>query len=170
MSFRLFDFAVDPITLECGVRLPALPIRGWVGSTGRLARVGATGRCGCVHTAFPHCKNARTHRCVTRHPNAAARCGLSYGIDCSCPHGRCARGRVGWMVGLLVGPWSSSRPEQNADFLCFNNLGSCYGTYGPDDAGFPHEGGCGGHPDRCRDKGGLCLARTPDARPHHHLG
>ena len=30
MGFRLFDFAVEPITLECGVRLPMLPIRGWV--------------------------------------------------------------------------------------------------------------------------------------------
>jgi len=45
-------------------------------------------------------------------------------------------GDAGWWQGL-VGP-KNALDTDSYDVLCINNLGSCYGSTGPDTTGFPH--------------------------------
>ena len=122
MSFRLFDFAVDPITLECGVRLPALPIRGWVwgpqGDWPALAQqVDVVG----LHRV----SIARTHEHIAALP--AIRTPL-HAVDCPTVlivHALTGDAHVGgsdgWW-GPLVGPGRPLDPNRMR-ILCFNNLG-----------------------------------------------
>lgn len=93
MSGTPFTVALEPITLECGVRLPSLRLAGW--RWGRSDRPVVL----LVHALTG---DARADR---------------------------------WWPAL-VGPGKVLDPEQ-VQLLCFNNLGSAYGSTSPLDDDFP---------------------------------
>jgi homoserine O-acetyltransferase len=93
MSGDIFTLELEPLTLECGVRLPALSVRGW--------------SCGPADAPVVLLIHALTG---DHHADR-------------------------WWPGV-VGPGRPLDPSTHR-ILCFNNLGSCYGTTGPMDSRFP---------------------------------
>lgn len=93
MSEDIFTLSLEPLTLECGPRLPALNVRGW-----------AAGPANAPVVLLIHALTG-DHRADL------------------------------WWSGL-VGPSKPLDPATHR-IVCFNNLGSCYGTTGPKDDWFP---------------------------------
>lgn len=140
MTARQFEFSVPPFRLECGVALPTLHLRGWTaGPEGdfpglhRRARVlpdrpseGPVARTAAEIAELPHIDRTTTQPApslptvlVVHALTADARVG----------------GDAGWW-SALVGP-GRALDTRNVRVLAFNNLGSCYGSFGPADETFP---------------------------------
>ena len=140
MSARQFEMRVRPLTLECGVALPSLHLRGWTdGPAGDLPDLEAAAR------VLP---DAPIGRPITRTAAEISDLPLrAAGVASPAPavptvlvvHALTADARVGGEDGWwtdLVGPGRPLDPEHTR-VLGFNNLGSCYGSFGPGDEGFP---------------------------------
>lgn len=142
MTERLvFDLHLGGVALECGAPLPARRVRGWAwGPTGTRAHIEAAGA--TVVSAGDDIP--RQERVVGGRP-AVPKGPLSHSErDAPFPAVVLVHALTGDMRAGGPGGWWEPviGPDQPIDptthmVVCFNNLGGCYGTTGPDDVGFP---------------------------------
>ncbi len=146
----IFDQTLPPMTLEAGTRLDRHEVRGWwwgreqdldwltarsrVLAPDQVAPVGTVVRRGKQHVAPP----PRSDAPGRVDPPEADTVVVVHALT-----GDMRAGGPGGWWSPLVGPGRSLDPTRHR-ILCFNNLGSCYGTTGPVDADFP----CGQHDPR----------------------
>lgn len=135
-----FELALPPLTLECGASLDRVVVRGWWwGPAEEAAALAAA-----VQPVEP---GAEAQQVVRRSVAAQAAVPPVRGRPLAgsvvptvlCVHALTGDARVGGPGGWwepVVGPGEPLDPRQ-LRLLCFNNLGSCYGTTGPADEGFP---------------------------------
>ena len=130
---RCFDLGVPPFRLEAGPQLPQLPISGWWWGPVQDQPI--------LEAA------AHTFPCSTTRPRQASAPGLkrvSSRFDHNIPtvlfvHALTGDARAGGEDGWwapLIGPGRPFDPAC-ARLLCFNNLGSCYGSFGPTSPDWP---------------------------------
>lgn len=130
-----FDLSLDPFRLEAGPPLPRLQLSGWWwGPDSDLEALKAR-----THTFSPASEpRPRSPPPAPRASPEAPR------LDRSVPtilfvHALTGDARVGGEGGWwapLAGPGRPFDPSQTR-LLCFNNLGSCYGSFGPTDSAWP---------------------------------
>ncbi|AEI65255.1 alpha/beta fold hydrolase [Corallococcus macrosporus] len=143
---RLFDVALPDLTLEAGARVTNHLVRGWwwgpeddvpwlqsrasvlseddaQASPPRVVRRGVAERQALAAQA--------RQRAPARAPPAVPTVLLVHALTGDMRAG----GKGGWWEPL-IGPRRALDPSR-LRLLCFNNLGSCYGTSGPADEGFP---------------------------------
>lgn len=131
----VFDLPLPPFTLEGGPLLPGLHLRGWAAGPGvePLAPFAVSN----PSPQVPIRRSASELRSLWSSPFDAR-------LDPSIPtvlvvHAltadAVAGGEDGWWEPV-IGPGRAIDTETTR-VLCFNNLGSCYGSFGPDDPGFP---------------------------------
>lgn len=146
----LFDLDLAPITLEAGAVVQEHVVRGWW--TGpEEDREPLAARATRVAEARPAPVDAVVRRSGTdaaalsaARRDAAPRRAAAPRLDPEIPtvlvvHALTGDARVGGEGGWwseVVGPGRALDPDL-LRVLCFNNLGSCYGTSGPLDRGFP---------------------------------
>lgn len=142
-SPRCFELALSPFRLEGGAVLPHHHLRGfWWGPSDDLDWLASRARLlpdddPCMRAEVPV---ARAEAELPLPPPEAP-LALSaperptvlvvHALTADCRVG----GEGGWW-GPVVGEGEPLDPTRMR-ILCFNNLGSCYGSYGPADAGFP---------------------------------
>jgi len=137
---RIFDLTLPAMTLEAGATLPRHEMRGWWWGPERdTAWLAARAR------VLPSDREAELGQVIRRGMDHLAPPPGSEPVDP--PEGDTvvvvhaltgdmrAGGPGGWWAPL-VGPGRALDPTRHR-ILCFNNLGSCYGTTGPADADFP---------------------------------
>ncbi len=100
---------LTPFRLECGVPLPTLHLKAWTWGPTPVA----------------------DDRPVPPLPSDAPVVLVIHALTADARVG----GPDGWWQAL-VGPGRALDPGR-VRLLCFNNLGSCYGSFGPQDEGFP---------------------------------
>lgn len=138
---RVFDLALGHLELECGARVEPLRVRGWWwGPSSDLPALEERTRLRMQNEV------GREAHAVVRRTRAAPLPARSGGIpfDPGIPtvvvvHTLTSDMRVGGSGGWwapLVGLGAPLDPRRFR-IVCFNNLGSCYGTSGPADEGFP---------------------------------
>lgn len=138
---RSFDLRLPGLRLEAGVELDPLVMRGWWwGPEDDGRRLEATVPTRPV-AADEGGRAVRRSRAELDAVPRAAGPGLSEGAlpTILCIHALTGDARVGGVGGWwepVTGPGQPLDPERHR-ILCFNNLGSCYGSSGPGDAGFP---------------------------------
>lgn len=129
----IFDLPLPPFTLAAGPRLPGLHLRGWGAGPG-LEPLAA-----CAVDA----EAVRAGRPVVRSPSELRALweGSAPRLDPDVPtlllvHALTGDADAGDWWHWLVGP---GRLFDTARYrvLCFNHLGSCYGSFGASDPGFP---------------------------------
>lgn len=135
-----FDVALPQYELECGLELPPGLLRGWWWGPDEDA---ARFRERSVHPAPPARVVRRTGAELDRAREAAARVAPPDGAPRApvvlVVHALTADAVVGGEHGWwspVVGPGKAIDPGRY-NVVCLNNLGSCYGSYGPADEGFP---------------------------------
>lgn len=134
-SARRFDLALPPLTLACGVPLRTLTLAGWWwGPADDLARLDA---------AVDHRPDdpATSSQVAPVRPGTPAKApALTAEVPTIvCVHALTGDARLGGEGGWwspVVGPGRPLDPD-HARLLCFNQLGSCYGSTGPTDPDFP---------------------------------
>jgi len=146
---ELADLRLPPFTLGCGVRLPRLHVRAWTWGPTPWRGIEEVRHTGSVS------------RCRERieHPPAPVPLPKDAPVVLVI-HALTGDARVGGEGGWwseLVGPGRPLDPTRQR-IVCINNLGSCYGTYGPADSGFPNRGALPS-PD-ASVKGGFALPPT----------
>ncbi|MFH2006421.1 MAG: alpha/beta fold hydrolase [bacterium] len=139
---RLFDLTLSPLTLEAGAELPRHEVRGWwwgpgqdlgwLESRARLLSEQESAAAGTVvqrgdHTAPPPAPSTPGPVPDVDVPTVLVVHALTGDMR--------AGGPGGWWAPL-IGPGRALDPRRHR-VLCFNNLGSCYGTTGPADVDFP---------------------------------
>ncbi|NOJ78532.1 alpha/beta fold hydrolase [Myxococcus xanthus] len=143
---RVFDVALPDLTLEAGARITNHLVRGWwwgpeedVPWLESRARVlsddeAQTSALRVVRRTVAEqqalAEEAR-HRGPARAPAPIPTVLLVHALTGDMRAG----GKGGWWEPL-IGPRRALDPSR-VRLLCFNNLGSCYGTSGPADEGFP---------------------------------
>lgn len=143
---RLFEVTPADLTLEAGARVSSHLVRGWwwgpdedlpwlqararllsedeaQGTTPRLVRRSLAEQ----HHAVERARRRATPRPSSRIPTVLLVHALTGDMR--------AGGEGGWWEPV-IGPGRALDPTR-VRLLCFNNLGSCYGTTGPADEGFP---------------------------------
>lgn len=138
MKPRQFEFSLQPFTLECGVKLPHLPVRGWVwGPEGDWSDLSEVARVLEVPNGLePVSRSRREMQELPRVSRAPQGANVPTVLIIHALTGDSAVGGPGGWWEPLVGPGRPLDPSRMR-ILCFNNLGSCYGTFGPSDTGFP---------------------------------
>ena len=127
-----FELVLPGFRLEGGAPLAPHVVRGWAwGPAGDAAVFGARGRV----------VEPRPWRVVRRAACGAASGATGPGLDPSVPtivvvHALTGDARAGDWWAPVIGEGQPLDPTR-ARLLSFNLLGSCYGTSGPADAGFP---------------------------------
>ncbi|TSC32387.1 alpha/beta fold hydrolase [Corallococcus sp. Z5C101001] len=144
---RVFDLSLPDLPLEAGARVAPHLVRGWwwgppedlawLQSRARVHSEEATreGRLRVVRRTASELRDAATHARRAgprRAPDAAAPTVL---LVHALTGDMNAGGEGGWWAPV-IGPGRPLDPSR-VRLLCFNNLGSCYGTAGPADEGFP---------------------------------
>jgi len=140
---RLFDLTLPPLTLEAGAEVSRHEVRGWWWGPGQdlgwlesRARVltepesvvaGTVVQRGRDHVAPPPASPASGPELDAEVPTVLVVHALTGDMR--------AGGPGGWWAPL-IGPDCALDPRRHR-VLCFNNLGSCYGTTGPADVDFP---------------------------------
>ncbi|TVQ90737.1 MAG: alpha/beta fold hydrolase [Deltaproteobacteria bacterium] len=130
----IIDLPVRPFRLECGVPLPGLHVRAQVlGPEGAdlapwAAEVGPTPQ--IVQRDPRALSDLWARRAPTLDPEVPT-IVLVHALTGDARAG----GPGGWWEPL-IGPGRPLDPTRTR-LLCINNLGSCYGTFGPADPGFP---------------------------------
>ncbi len=159
---RLFDLPLPGLTLEAGARVPWLVARGtlWGPADDEAALVRrALVLPDDLGQARPPIVIRRDAPGIARLRAAAARLATAVprpGLTPAVPtvlvvHALTGDAHAGGPRGFwgpLIGPGAVLDPR-SCRILCFNNLGSCYGTSGPADADFPRKTA-----DRCAPGGG----------------
>ncbi|MCP3164614.1 alpha/beta fold hydrolase [Myxococcus qinghaiensis] len=143
---RLFEVTPPDLTLEAGARIAPHLVRGWwwgpeddlpwlhararllpdeevQGITPRVVRRTLAEQ----HHAVERARRRSATRPSSRVPTVLLVHALTGDMR--------AAGEGGWW-GPVIGPGRALDPTR-VRLLCFNNLGSCYGTSGPADEGFP---------------------------------
>jgi homoserine O-acetyltransferase len=143
---RLFDLSLPALTLEAGAHLPFHLVRGWwwgpeedlpwlhsrsrvlTDTEARASALRVVRRTVAEqHEAAEHTRFRGTARPPPQVPTVLLVHALTGDMR--------AGGEGGWWEPL-IGPGRPLAPSRTR-LLCFNNLGSCYGTTGPADEGFP---------------------------------
>ncbi len=136
----IFDLTLPGMTLEAGAPLDRLEVRGWwTGPEQDLDWLSARARVLSAH------EQATVGTVI--HRGADHRAPSPSSADTPPPErdtvvvvhaltGDMRAGGPGGWWSPLVGPGKALDPTRQR-ILCFNNLGSCYGTTGPADADFP---------------------------------
>lgn len=145
----LFDLPLPPFRLEGGARLPRLHLRGFlwgpsaddISSLSKIAAILPERGPEDVGEVAESRDGPALDALHARGAAAAERRGaLSADVPTALVvHALTADPRVGGPGGWwspIVGPGEPLDPDRTR-VLCFNNLGSCYGSFGPADAGFP---------------------------------
>jgi homoserine O-acetyltransferase len=142
-SPRLFDLDLPDLALEGGGVVTAHRARGWWwGPEADLPALGA--RVSLLPKEALTAPLAVLLRAPEDHPSSSPRSDSTARLDATVPtvllvHALTgdarAGGEAGWW-GPLVGPGKPLDPTK-VRLLCFNNLGSNYGSSGPLDAGWP---------------------------------
>lgn len=125
---RGFDLGLPPFELEGGQRLPRLHLRGWAWGPASDGPVLDT-------VARPAPLGDRPVPAAPRSPSVVT---APSRLDPSVPTvllvhaltGDARAGGPGGWWGPLIGPGRPLDPTRSR-LLCFNNLGSCYGSFGP---------------------------------------
>lgn len=137
------DLLLPGLRLSCGAELSEVRLRGQhIGPEGDAARLRR-------HVTWSEDDAADSGRISPPHPSATAPSLAQEPLDSSLPtvlilHALTADSRVAGPAGWWsdrVGPGLPLDP-QHARVLCFNNLGSCYGSTGPLEVGFPTRAEC----------------------------
>jgi homoserine O-acetyltransferase/O-succinyltransferase len=138
-----FEVPMPALTAECGVRLPQGVLRGWwwgpareadrfvrravpAPPVGQVARRDGDARVAAWTAASAH-----------ERPKDDLSAPVVLGV-----HALTADAAIGGPHGWwqpVVGPGRALDPDR-VHVLCFNNLGSCYGSLGPGDEGYPNLG------------------------------
>jgi homoserine O-acetyltransferase len=132
----LFDLPLPPLTLEAGARLSHHVVRGWCWTTARdRLRIGAdvpdSGGWQVVRRSWGELAAvARKNRGESFRPD------IPTVLIVHALTGDARAGGPGGWWEPLIGPDAPFDPTRMR-ILCFNLLGSCYGTSGPCDEGFP---------------------------------
>ncbi len=144
---QVFDLRLPPLALEAGGRVDPHLVRGWWwGPASDLPALTARSR-----VVPPETARRQAYRVVRRTIAEAEDAPLSAaatsapGFDETIPtivavHALTGDMRAGGPGGWwepVIGPGKALDPAR-CRVLCFNNLGSCYGTSGPADQCFPH--------------------------------
>jgi homoserine O-acetyltransferase len=145
-----FDLPLPPLTLEAGARLPVHVVRGFAWGPKRDAELIALRALRLDRAEVARAVPVRRSLADARSLEAAYRSVRAESVAASAPldpsvptivvvHALTGDARAaaesGWWAPL-VGPGKPIDPTR-ARVLCFNLLGSCYGTTGPADEGFP---------------------------------
>ena len=134
---RSFELQLEPIKLECGVQLPRLPMRGWwAGPRSDLRLLGEAGVL-LANDDPAHAALVPQPYLMERDDGGVHR-GRPVELDSRVPtvvvmHALTSDARVGGPGGwweTMVGEGRALDPTQ-CRIICFNNLGSCYGSYAP---------------------------------------
>ncbi|MEC8052988.1 MAG: alpha/beta fold hydrolase [Myxococcota bacterium] len=140
---RSFELQLEPIKLECGVQLPRLPMRGWwAGPRSDLRLLGEAGV--LLSTDDPAHAALVPQPYLKERDDGGVHRGRPVELDSRVPtvvvmHALTSDARVGGPGGwweTMVGEGRALDPTQ-CRILCFNNLGSCYGSYAPTFDDFP---------------------------------
>ncbi|XXF76734.1 alpha/beta fold hydrolase [Myxococcaceae bacterium GXIMD 01537] len=142
---RVFDLALPDLPLEAGARVSPHLARGWwwgpaedlpwLESRGLLHPEGSEAAPSrAVHRSVEEQRERFTEARPRTTPRAADEVPTVLLVHALTGDAR-AGGPGGWWEPL-IGPGRALDPE-HVRLLCFNNLGSCYGSSGPADAGFP---------------------------------
>ena len=139
----LFEMSLPRMTLEAGAALEHHVVRGWF--AGPAGEVELLAKC-AVLLDDDDSGEVAIRRDAEELDELAQRCAGLRGaeFDPTVPTivvvhaltGHMAAGGVGGWWDPVIGPDRALDPR-NARIVCFNNLGSCYGTSGPADAHFP---------------------------------
>ncbi|NJK87925.1 MAG: alpha/beta fold hydrolase [Myxococcales bacterium] len=137
-----FDLWLEPFALESGPHLPCIYLRGWWWGPAFERQRLAAGTVPVVHV--PGQVVRRDLAAQARLREASEEVELPLELDPDIPtvlviHALTADATVGGPSGWwspLVGPNKPLDPTVQR-ILCFNNLGSCYGSFGPADHRFP---------------------------------
>lgn len=138
---QTFDLRLPGLRLEAGPRVDPLVMRGWWwGPADDLERLGAA----VAHGPVPADEGGRVvarGRAALEAVAPARAPALAEGDlpTILCVHALTGDARAGGPGGWwepVVGPDQPLDPRQHR-VLCFNQLGSCYGSSGPADEGFP---------------------------------
>ena len=144
---RIFDLALPSVKLECGFTVSNTILRGWWwGPSNDLERL-----CALSNVLDKDVGDDLNHKVISRsadewqvlekkqRANAAAAPAGSVKGTVLFVHALTGDMRVcgknGWWPNI-VGPDGAVNPDEYR-VLCFNNLGSCYGSSGPTQEGFP---------------------------------
>lgn len=137
----VFDIRLPGVRLECGAELPYRRVRGWAwGPEGTIAHLS---ECGAsilsAGDAIPTQERVVLGRSLDseRAPTRAPRpLGVPVVVLVHALTGDMRAGGPGGWWGPVIGPGEPIDPRTHL-VVCFNNLGGCYGSTGPDDAEFP---------------------------------
>lgn len=143
---RLFDLSPPGLTLEAGARLPHHLVRGWwwgpeedlpwLHSRARLLSEDEA-RESALRPVRRTDAEQRHAAALVRHPGPARRpAPVPTVLLVHALTGDMRAGGPGGWWEPVIGPGRALDPTR-VRLLCFNNLGSCYGTTGPADEGFP---------------------------------
>jgi len=143
-SPRCFELTTPPFRLEGGAVLPHHHLRGfWWGPDDDLSWLASRSRLlpaddPSMHGEAPVVRDAPLDVAPDgRTPRSALDLPTVLVVHALTADARVG-GEGGWW-GPVVGRGEPLDPSRMR-ILCFNNLGSCYGTFGPADAGFPTAG------------------------------
>ncbi len=136
-----FDLALPPLQLECGAVLGEHRVRGWL--AGPDPAEGAQLARGEGAALDPGVRTVLVVHALTGDAEAG--------------------GERGWWAPV-IGPGRALDPDR-VRVLCFNNLGSCYGSSSPDDATFPRVRDIGRDVPTLSMRGALPPANPDDAAP-----
>lgn len=134
---RLFDLSLPGLTLEAGAWLPRHQVRGWWwGPEEDLPWLHSRARLVSDDEARqrPVRRTLAEQQPLPRPPRRPAPVPTVLLVHALTGDMR-AGGPGGWWEPV-IGPGRALDPTR-VRLLCFNNLGSCYGTTGPADEGFP---------------------------------
>ena len=131
----LFEIPLPPFTLEGGPRLPGLHLRGWAAGPGIEP---------LNHWMITAPDGNRPVQRSQQELDALWERDFEVDLNAEVPTvlvvhaltADAAAGEEGGWWEPVIGP-GRAIDTKSTRVLCFNNLGSCYGSYGPDDPGFP---------------------------------
>lgn len=130
-----FDLSLPPFALECGAPLPHLHLRAWWwGPAADHAALHALGA-----TPAPSGDPQRALGDAAPPPPGPSAVVLPPAPTILLCHALTGDARAGGPGGWwepLIGPGRALDPSKHR-LLCFNQLGSCYGSFGPRDPSFP---------------------------------
>lgn len=136
------DLPLAPLRLECGVQLPGLHLRLWGAGPGLealrplRARRPQDAPAGVVQRGRSGLETLWEKGVSRLDP------GVPTVVICHALTGDAQAGGPGGWWEALVGP-GRLYDTDHVRVLAFNHLGSCYGSYGPADAGFPKRASLG---------------------------
>ncbi|MEN0062626.1 MAG: alpha/beta fold hydrolase [Myxococcota bacterium] len=125
-----FDLPLPPLTLQCGLRLPGLHVRGWA------AGPGLEGLSPIDIDPGPIRRDAAALETLWASPPPRLEADVPTVLFMHALTGDAQAGEPDGWWSFLIGPDGPYDPTKTR-LIGLNHLGSCYGSYGPADAAFP---------------------------------